>query len=159
MTEAGSIRRREAVSICVFRDDAVLLVRRARAPSRGLWAPVGGGIEPGETAAQAALRETMEETGLAVRLLGETSRRRLLHRGSDGGLVEVHLRVHAALWIAGAPVAASDAADARFVALADLERRDPPLDLVAGVMPHIRAAARAAARAASTGDRSAETGE
>lgn len=36
----------------------------------GLWLPPGGHIEPGELPDEAALRETMEEAGLAVRLVG-----------------------------------------------------------------------------------------
>jgi 8-oxo-dGTP diphosphatase len=45
------------VSICIFRADEVLLIERGKAPGIGRWAPVGGGIEPGETAEAAALRE------------------------------------------------------------------------------------------------------
>lgn len=30
------------------------------------WFPVGGGLEPGETHAEAAVRETLEETGLRI---------------------------------------------------------------------------------------------
>lgn len=42
----------------------LLLVRRATGPLRGLWSLVTGWIEQGETAAQAARREVMEETGI-----------------------------------------------------------------------------------------------
>lgn len=42
----------------------VLLMRRAGHDHVGLWACPGGGIEDGETAEQAARRETLEETGL-----------------------------------------------------------------------------------------------
>jgi 8-oxo-dGTP diphosphatase len=45
----------------------LLVVRRGREPSRGLWSLPGGRIEPGETAAQALEREVLEETGLRVR--------------------------------------------------------------------------------------------
>ena len=38
----------------------------------GLWLPPGGHIEPGELPDEAALRETMEEAGLRVRLVGGT---------------------------------------------------------------------------------------
>ena len=36
----------------------------------GLWEFPGGKVEPGETAAAAAVRECLEETGLAVEVLG-----------------------------------------------------------------------------------------
>lgn len=50
-------------AICV-RDGRLLLVRRARPPSRGRWAPPGGRVEPGERLADAVRRELAEETGL-----------------------------------------------------------------------------------------------
>jgi 8-oxo-dGTP diphosphatase len=53
----------------VVQDDAgrLLLVRRGREPSRGLWSLPGGRVEPGETPAEAVVREVREETGLLVR--------------------------------------------------------------------------------------------
>jgi 8-oxo-dGTP diphosphatase len=42
----------------------LLLRRSGTGPTAGLWTPVMGRIEPGETAAVAALREMREETGL-----------------------------------------------------------------------------------------------
>jgi ADP-ribose pyrophosphatase YjhB (NUDIX family) len=45
----------------------LLLIRRGRAPSRGLWSLPGGRVEPGETLEEAVEREVREETGLTVR--------------------------------------------------------------------------------------------
>jgi 8-oxo-dGTP diphosphatase len=45
----------------------LLLIRRGRAPSKGLWSVPGGRVEPGETNKQAVEREVLEETGLVVR--------------------------------------------------------------------------------------------
>jgi len=44
----------------------LLLVRRRQEPGRGLWSLPGGRCEPGESAAETAVREVREETGLDV---------------------------------------------------------------------------------------------
>jgi bifunctional NMN adenylyltransferase/nudix hydrolase len=46
--------------------DQVLLIRRGRAPGKGLLAVPGGFIEQRETAYQSAVRELQEETGFAL---------------------------------------------------------------------------------------------
>jgi len=61
----------ESPVICagaVIRDGAnrLLMVRRKNRPAQGLWSLPGGRVEPGETHAEAAAREVLEETGLAV---------------------------------------------------------------------------------------------
>ncbi len=62
----------DAVLQCAGR---VLLIRRAKAPGRGLYAVPGGFIEPRETVWQSCLRELEEETHL--KLLEESMRRNL----------------------------------------------------------------------------------
>ena len=47
-------------------DDRLLLIRRGNEPGRGLWSVPGGRVEPGESHAEAVVREMSEETGLVV---------------------------------------------------------------------------------------------
>jgi ADP-ribose pyrophosphatase YjhB (NUDIX family) len=51
-------------------DGRLLLVRRGNEPDRGTWSLPGGRVEPGESAEDAVVRETREETGLVVRVTG-----------------------------------------------------------------------------------------
>ncbi len=55
-----------AGTIPVREDGAILLLRRAIDPRRGFWVFPGGYMDVGETAEEAAARETMEEAHLEV---------------------------------------------------------------------------------------------
>lgn len=59
-----------AAAVLVEHAGRVLLVRRANDPLRGLWTLPAGFVDAGEDPAQAAQRECLEETGLAVRITG-----------------------------------------------------------------------------------------
>jgi 8-oxo-dGTP pyrophosphatase MutT (NUDIX family) len=64
------VRVRSSVRVVVLDAEGRILLFRTREagqPRFGLWWELpGGGIEPGETAEQAAVRELAEETGIAV---------------------------------------------------------------------------------------------
>jgi 8-oxo-dGTP pyrophosphatase MutT (NUDIX family) len=68
MSEAAQQKRLRASVVCVA--EGRLLVVRLRDPVTGVEAffPPGGGVEPGETPAETARRETLEETGLHVQI-------------------------------------------------------------------------------------------
>ena len=53
-----------AVTAVVAHERRLLMVRRA---DNGAWTPITGIMEPGEEPAAAAVRETLEETGVHVR--------------------------------------------------------------------------------------------
>ena len=54
------------VGVIVFRDQEVLLVKRNKEPNKGQWSIPGGKQMIGETVAEAAQRELLEETGVQV---------------------------------------------------------------------------------------------
>ena len=102
----------------VIKDDQgrLLLIKRGHAPGAGLWSLPGGRIEPGETDAEALVREMREETGLAVepgQLIGTVRR-----PAQDGDVFDI--RDYAATVTGGTLRAADDAAEARWVAPGEL---------------------------------------
>jgi len=118
-------------AICV-QDDALLLIRRGHGPAAGRWSVPSGRIERGETAAEAVVRELMEETSLA---------------GVCGGLIgwaelisdEAHfvvLNFEVIMMDDGEPVAGSDAAEARWVPLAEVEELNLTPGLVEFLAEH-----------------------
>jgi ADP-ribose pyrophosphatase YjhB (NUDIX family) len=54
------------ISTMIIADGKILLVRRAIPPYMNKWAPPGGFAEKGESMTEAAVRETFEETGIAI---------------------------------------------------------------------------------------------
>jgi 8-oxo-dGTP diphosphatase len=95
----------------------LLLILRGHEPGKGLWSIPGGRIEPGETDSEAVVRETLEETGLAVicgPLVGAVERRGLAIRDYQafvtGGSVVAGDDAAAARWVSPAQAAALDAA-------------------------------------------------
>jgi ADP-ribose pyrophosphatase YjhB (NUDIX family) len=54
------------VGAIIIEDDRVVLVKRSHPPLAGEWSIPGGVLEVGETLREAAVREALEETGLAV---------------------------------------------------------------------------------------------
>jgi 8-oxo-dGTP diphosphatase len=103
------------VSASVWRDGKVLLVERAK-PPKGIWAFPGGHVELGETLEQAAARELHEETGMTARFTGLLGLYDVIRR-DEAGHVSLHYVIACYLGEAGPeqPIAASDAADVRWV--------------------------------------------
>ncbi len=112
-----------AASLAVFRGDSLLLIARGAGALQGLWSLPGGHIEPGERAREAALRETLEETGVSAEEPRLLDVHEVLLRDREHRLTAHYLIVvYCARWRAGEPVARDDAASARFVAVSDLDR-------------------------------------
>ena len=92
------------------------MIKRGHEPGAGLWSIPGGRIEPGETDAEALVREMFEETGLSVevgRLIGRVQR-----PGPNGTVIDI--ADYAATVTGGTLRPGDDAADARWVDLAGL---------------------------------------
>jgi mutator protein MutT len=93
--------------------DRLLLIRRGRGAAAGEWSIPGGRVEPGETLAEAVVRELAEETnleGVCNDLVGWVER-----ISEDTHYVILDFRVD--VLDARDPVAGDDAAEAAWVSL------------------------------------------
>jgi ADP-ribose pyrophosphatase YjhB (NUDIX family) len=94
-----------AVVVFVECDDQVLLIQRAAEPGKGKWALPAGFVDHDEAPEAAAVRETLEETALRIRidkLLAVFPKR-------DHGLADIVIAYSATI-VGGAPQAGDDAA-------------------------------------------------
>ena len=108
----------------------LLLVRRATRPGAGQWSVPGGHVEPGETLAEAVVREVREETGLDAtcgRFVGSAD---VVGDGHHFVVLDFVVSVGAGT----EPVAGDDAAEAAWVPLGAVG----DLDLVDGLAGFLR---------------------
>jgi 8-oxo-dGTP diphosphatase len=91
-----------AVSAAIFRDNRVLLVRRARSPAKGFYSLPGGRVEFGESLHGALRREVAEETALTIEIVELAGWREVLPGATGGG--HYLIMSFAARWVAGEPV-------------------------------------------------------
>jgi len=107
----------------------VLLIRRGKEPQYGRWMVPGGTLEWGERLEEAAVREVLEETGVAIEIETFVETIEAITPGDAG----YHFVIidYAARAIAGDPVAGSDALDAAWVSAAAQEGYDLSEELIA----------------------------
>ena len=110
-----------AVSAVIVRDGEFLAVRRARPPMQGLFTLPGGGVEAGESLAEAVCREVREETGLTIEAAALAGYREVITR-DDAGRVQRHFVIltFAARWVAGEPRLNEELLEARWIRPAGL---------------------------------------
>lgn len=111
-----------AVTVVVVREDgAVLLIRRT---DNGNWALPGGAIEMRESVAEAAVRETLEETGVKVEITGlagiYSDPRHVIHYTSNQEVRREFAIVVTARPVSGQPAPSAESREVRWVQPDDL---------------------------------------
>jgi ADP-ribose pyrophosphatase YjhB (NUDIX family) len=129
-----------AVSAAIFRDDRILLVRRARSPAKGVYSLPGGRVEFGESLHAALDREVDEETALRIEIVGLAGWREVLPGAGGGG--HYLIMSFAARWTAGEPRLNDELDDFKWLAadaLGDLKVTDGLREVIATAGRLIRA--------------------
>jgi 8-oxo-dGTP pyrophosphatase MutT (NUDIX family) len=111
-----------SVNVVVVNDAGeVLMIRRT---DNGNWALPGGAIDLGESVAQAAVRETLEETGIECSVTGITGvysdPRHVILYTSNGEVRQEFSIVLTASRLAGEPTPSSESSEVRWVAASEV---------------------------------------
>ena len=114
MTPTQPTHPQLAVSAAIFREDQVLLVRRARSPAMGFYSLPGGRVEFGETLHAALHREVHEETALKIEIVGLAGWREVVPGSTGGG--HYLIMSFAARWASGEPVLNDELDDFKWLA-------------------------------------------
>jgi ADP-ribose pyrophosphatase YjhB (NUDIX family) len=113
-----------AVNVVVVDDTGeILLIRRT---DNGNWAVPGGAIDLGESVAQAAVRETLEESGIECAITGivgiYSDPKHVILYTSNGEARQEFSIVLIARPLGGHPTPSSESSEVRWVAVSDVHR-------------------------------------
>ncbi|MGH3378678.1 MAG: NUDIX hydrolase [Actinoallomurus sp.] len=111
-----------SVNVVVVDDNGdILLIRRT---DNGNWALPGGAVDLGESASQAAIRETREETGITPEITGlvgiYTDPRHVIHYTSDDEVRQEFSIVLTGRPLAGRPTPSGESSEVRWVPATDI---------------------------------------
>jgi 8-oxo-dGTP pyrophosphatase MutT (NUDIX family) len=111
-----------SVNMIVVNDAGeILLIRRS---DNGNWAVPGGAIDLGESVAQAAIRETQEESGITCEVTGlvgiYSDPRHVILYTSNGEVRQEFSIVLTARPVSGTPTPSDESAEVRWVPASDL---------------------------------------
>jgi len=111
----------------VLRGERALVVRRANPPMPGRWGFPGGVLELGETIAQGAMRELLEETGVTAEAAGPLTVIDTIDRDREGR-VRYHYTLVAVIghWQSGDGVPGDDADDVAWLTRAEIIEQGLP---------------------------------
>ncbi len=109
------------VSIMCWKQNQVLLIKRAQEPYKGLWSLPGGLIELGESLVEAAKRELQEETNITAQITEQLETFDSIQR-DKGGKLKFHyvLVVFKAKFLAGDEIAKDDATEVKWYTIDQL---------------------------------------
>ena len=113
------------IGCIVFREEAVLLVRRGKPPRIGQWSLPGGAQHVGERAEEAARRELREETSIEVGEMALAYVFDAINEDEDGR-ARYHYTIidFAALWLEGEARAGDDVSEVAWALPHELVRYD-----------------------------------
>jgi 8-oxo-dGTP diphosphatase len=105
-----------AVGAIVVKDGRVLLARRGKEPSYGLWSVPGGAVDLGEGLRPATQREIREECGIEVDLTDVIEVVERMVR-DESGRIQYHYVIvdYLARWASGELAPSSEVLEARWV--------------------------------------------
>lgn len=102
-------------------EDLILLIRRT---DNGNWAVPGGAIDLGESVAQAAVRETLEESGIECEITGivgiYSDPRHVILYTSNGEVRQEFSIALTARALSGQPTPSGESSDVRWIPVSDV---------------------------------------
>src|SRR3954453_5914256 len=111
-----------SAAVFVVHDGKVLLTQRT---DNGNWTMPSGAMDPGESLSETAVRETLEETGIRVKLVGVvgiyTDPRHVIHYTSDDEVRQEFTVVYRAEYVSGEPTTSSETTIVEWVKVEDVD--------------------------------------